>query len=279
MATAASASRLGLALALAACGGSGAKSPDAATTCELTANTASGGVVTNGCALLDRDTSACATTRSAAGLTGAWLHFSCRVTLTAGATTVALASDDQPDYASNYFATTDPCYAPFTPSFPDPNHIAAQAFTLSVPLAPDTTAHAMGLGPVGMAVDGVAIFDNQAAPGDDIFDEVGSFDECAGHPQMSGAYHYHTEPYAISSDDDRLIGVLADGYFVYGRLDADGSTPTLDAAGGHVGTTPDSPGTAVYHHHLVLQMDTKSSASAWFLTTGTYAGTPGSATL
>ena len=265
-------------IAVAACGGRAPATADAArdagSGCALTAATTPTSTVTNGCTRVERDTSACMAARTAQGLSGAWLAFSCRVTLAKQSDRVQVASDGQPDHPSNYFATTDPCYAPYAPAFPDPNHITPQQLHLDVPLAPDTTNTPMGLGPVGMAVDGVAIFDNQAAPGDDIYTEARSFDRCGGHPQMSGMYHYHGEPYAISYDDDRLIGVLRDGYFVYGRRDADGSLPTLDARGGHVGPTPDSA-TPVYHYHLSEQTSTTGGTVGemqWFLTTGTYEG-------
>lgn len=248
--------------------------------CTLAASTTPTATVTNGCALLDRDTSGCSDARTAQGLGGAWLQFSCRVKLTKKSGTtgdyVQADSDGQPDYTSNYFPTTSPCYAAYTPSFPDPNQIAAQGLSFHVPLAPTTTNTAMGLGPVGVAVDGVPIFDNQAAPGDDIFTEAQSFDRCGGHPAPGGVYHFHGEPYAISSDDARLIGVLSDGYFVYGRRDADGSLPALDARGGHVAATPDST-TPVYHYHLNQQTSTAAGTAGqmqWFLTTGTYEGTP-----
>src|SRR5205823_11194833 len=103
----------------------------------------------------------------------------------------------------------------------------------------------------------VALFSNVAAPGDDIYLEAATFDPCRAHPTQTGVYHYHSEPYAISSNDSNLIGVMRDGYFVYGRKDADGSTPALDAAGGHTGTTPDSA-TPVYHYHVNLQTSTAS---------------------
>src|SRR5207237_783471 len=73
-----------------------------------------------------------------------------------------------------------------------------------VPVTPATTGQTMGLGPVGIAVNGVASFDDQAAPGDDIFQEALSFDQCQGHPAPGGTYHYHSEPYAISYDDAAL---------------------------------------------------------------------------
>ena len=257
---------------LAACGSSTKPAIDAVTGCALAANTTATSTVTNGCTLVTRDTSACMASRTAQGLSGAWLEFSCRVTLTATTDHVQVAADSQPDYKSNYFSSSDVCYEAYTTQFPDPNLIKAQNISLSIPLAPNTTNTAMGLGPVGVAIDGVAIFDNQAAPGDDIFTEAGSFDRCGGHPAPGGEYHFHGEPYSISSDDDHLIGVLRDGYFVYGRRDSDGSLPTLDARGGHVGGT-----SAVYHYHLNQQTSTTPGTAGemqWFLTTGTYEGTP-----
>src|SRR4051812_39198947 len=56
-----------------------------------------------------------------------------------------------------------------------------------------------------------------------------------GHPQGTGIYHYHSEPYALSYDDGNFIGVMRDGYAIYGRKDADGTYPTVDMYGGHTG--------------------------------------------
>jgi hypothetical protein len=277
---------------LAACGGGGpsqildggadlaadAASADLAPAgCALSENTTPMSPVTNGCPVLARNTSDCNNARMTAGLSGAWLAFSCRVTITPGATAYQVQSDGQPDYVSNYFPTTSPCWASYTPAFPDPNQIAAQSLSLQIAVNHTTNHTAMGLGAVGMAVNGVAIFDNQAAPGDDIFTEAQSFDRCGGHPAPGGMYHYHGEPYAISYDDASLIGVLRDGYFVYGRRDMDGSLPVLDAQGGHTGTTP-YHASPIYHYHLNEQTSTKPGTSGqtqWFITTGTYEGNPG----
>jgi hypothetical protein len=76
------------------------------------------------------------TTRQSAGLAGAWLQFSCRVGLAVVGSNVQITADSQPDYASNYFATTSACYAAFTPAFPDPNLIAAQKIVMLVPMPP-----------------------------------------------------------------------------------------------------------------------------------------------
>jgi YHYH protein len=244
--------------------------------CALTARTAPTSTITNGCALLTRDASSCSTERTMQGLSGAWLAFSCRVTLINMGSWVQATADSRPDYASNYFAKTDACWTDYTPSFPDPNLITAQNLSLQIPLTPNTTPATMGLGAVGVAVNGVEIFDNQAAPGDDIFLEAGSFDRCGGHPAPGGAYHYHGEPFAISSDDSNLVGVLRDGYFVYGRRDGDGSLPVLDANGGHLAPPPGETA-ARYHYHLNKQTSNNPGTGGqvqWFLTTGTYEGTP-----
>lgn len=234
-----------------------------------------------GCHVLGRDASACEDARAAQGLSGFWLAFSCRVTLTktsdGGASVVKAESDGQPDYRSNYFPAGDACHEDYTGAIQNPNQIAAKSYSVEFPLSPDTTSSKMMGAVVGMAVNGVPIFANFAAPGDDIYQEAMTFDRCGGHPQMSGAYHYHSEPYAITYDDANLVGVLRDGYPLYGRKDADGTYPQLDEFGGHTGTTPDSPDTPVYHYHVNEQTSTNPMTAGekqWFLTTGTYRGTP-----
>lgn len=162
----------------------------------------------------------------------------------------------------------------------NPNLIAAKSYTVNFPLAPDTNFQSMnGTAVVGLALNGVPIFGNFAAPGDDIFREALTFDRCGGHPQMAGAYHYHGEPYSLSYDDSRLIGVLRDGYPVYGRNESDGGVPTLDTYGGHSSVTADSDGAAVYHYHLNQQTSSAVGTAGqmqWFLTKGTFRGTPAS---
>jgi hypothetical protein len=253
--------------------------------CTLTANTYAS-AVTNaaGCRLLVRDASACAAARVAQGLSGFWLKFSCRVTLnvtTNGASQVVIASaDNLPDYKSNYFTAGDACYEVYNGAIRNPNNIAEMALTLQFPRSP-TLSHTPFSGAiVGLALNGVGIFGNFAAPTDDIYMEAQTFDRCGAHPQMHGMYHYHSEPYSISNDDANFIGVLRDGYPVYGRREMDGSYPSnLDNYGGHTASTPDSP-TPVYHYHLSEQTQTDMTKSTygqkqWFLTKGAYRGAPG----
>jgi hypothetical protein len=230
-----------------------------------------------GCALLERDTSACESSRTAQGLSGFWLKFSCRVTLTKSGLNVIIETDSQPDHKSQYFDSSDACYESFSASgrFTNPNSIAAQSVQVSVPYSPAAagSTSAMDGGVVGVAIDGTVIYDNEAAPGDDIYDEAASFDKCEGHPDSRGMFHYHTEPVSISSEDANFIGVMRDGFPIYGRYDSGSSTPTLDSAQGHSGTTVDS-GSSIYHYHVKIQ--TSGSDSAYFITNGLYKGTKGS---
>lgn len=264
-----------------AAGSAGSGGSGASTACELTASTTrSGSASPSGCALLDRDTSSCRAAREAAGLTGPWLQFSCRVALVRRAIGsqdyVQATSDDRPDYASNYFAADDPCHEAYSGGIQNPNLIVSQALEVLFPLTPNESGEPLRGAIVGLALNGVGIFGNFAAPGDDIFAEARTFDRCGAHPQMSGVYHYHGEPPSISYDDARFIGYLRDGYPVYGRRDPDGSTPALDASGGHVGPTADDASDH-YHYHLNLQVSTASGTAGeeqWFLAKDRFHGAP-----
>jgi hypothetical protein len=299
---------LGLGLALAACGGGGESATgsgggDGTTSgntttsggdttssttsgspsdCALTANTTPTSVTSpSGCHVLERDTSSCKAAREAAGLSGFWLDFSCRVTLSVatqnGAQVVKAATDDQPDYESNYFPTTDACHEDYTAAIQNPNLIQAKNLVIQFPLTTDMNAQPQMSAVVALALNGVVIFGNYAAPGDDIYQEAKTFDRCGAHPQMTGEYHYHSEPYSISYDDANFIGVMRDGYPIYGRKDKDGTYPTLDEYGGHTGVTADSPTTPVYHYHVNEQTSTNPMTAGqkqWFITAGKYRGTP-----
>jgi len=247
-----------------------------ANACTLMASTTPTSVVSSsGCVLLDRDTSACEADRKNQGLSGFWLELSCRVTLMTSAGKVSAKADGQPDYLSNYFPPDNVCHEVYTGGKQNPNDLLPKTYDIAFPTTADTSPTIMMLGIVGLAVNGVPIFGDFAAPGDDIFAEAATFDRCAAHPTAGGMYHYHSEPLAISQDDDRFIGVMRDGYPIYGRKDIDGSYPTLDATGGHTGVTKHSPTTPTYHYHVNLQTNAQNTTqSQWFITAGTYHGSP-----
>ena len=117
------------------------------------------------------------------------------------------------------------------------------SYTLRVPTNPAVaaTSTSTGLGPIGIAVSGSMIYNDEEGPNMPLDDAIPSLDYTAAHtgPQ---SYHYHLEPKAWSDDDDNLIGIMSDGFFIYGRRDYDGNYPSdLDESGGHFGPTPHNP--------------------------------------
>ena len=125
-------------------------------------------------------------------------------------------------------------------------------FTLRVPVNAEKAASpsATGLGPIGIAVSGSVIYNDQEGPNVPLDNAAPSLDYSGAHtgPQ---SYHYHLEPKAWSNDDHKLIGIISDGFFLYGRRDSEnGDYPTdLDASGGHFGPTIHNPD-GEYHYHI-----------------------------
>ena len=254
--------------------------------------------VTNSCTLVSRDTSSCQTARTALGLSGNWLKFSCNVTLGladasgnsttnyAAATYVTVTFVDLPDYSSNYYVSGTYSFTAnsssvggsfsslsntYSPSYPNPSNIAQQSITMNIPITPShwTTTQAMDLGQIGVSINGVALYSNLASGSDSIYTEESSFDQCKGHPssENGGTYHYHSEPYSISYNDNNLIGVMRDGYFIFGRKDYNGTdvsatwtsstnlasstgTDMLYIYGGHTGVDPQLGTGSSFHYHL-----------------------------
>jgi hypothetical protein len=221
--------------ALVACGGSSAAS--------VTSPTAVSGATT---------TTPTTSGSSNASLTGIYSRFRSAVTVSTSGSTVTLASQDVPDHVSPYWGTGNALYeAPHAGMQVNPFRIVAQSLTMRVPAAPAVSGMTdTPLGPIGMAINGVALFNQYAAGRVPLTTEIVSFDRFNGHPSPSSQYHYHFEPVSITGGDPAgLVGVLLDGFPVYGPQDAGGVTPTnLDACNGHTGVTADAPA-GVYHYH------------------------------
>lgn len=171
--------------------------------------------------------------------------------------------NDLPPYKTGYYSVSSGNNTTFpTTGLSDgaarsknPNTISSQSITMYVPKTPtykssghDSTTGS-GLDCIGVTTYGVCIFNNQAAPGDSLATEFATMDNGDGHPQSSGKYHHHTEPYYLTDDDDKLIGVMLDGYPVYGKKKQNGTYPTLNATTHAVSctTTHFSSGTYCYH--------------------------------
>ncbi|MFD2824029.1 YHYH protein [Lacinutrix iliipiscaria] len=147
------------------------------------------------------------------------------------------------------------------------------AFSLTVSANPQLAASstATGLGPIGISISGSVIYNDEEGPGVPLDSAVGSLDYTAAHtgPQ---SYHYHLEPKAWSDDDTELIGIISDGFFIYGRKCAStGTYPTdLDASGGHTSTTQHAD-EAEYHYHIQNEL---YLGQFYILFPGDYQGTP-----
>ena len=188
---------------------------------------------------------------------------------------VVISTTDVPDHKSPYFATTSAQYEAYNGTNKNfvlnPNRIAAQQMTFRIPISPTklSTPSPTPLGPIGVATNGVAIFNQYAANNQPLTGEINSFDQYNGHPQMTGVYHYHVEPVWLTrSSREALVGVLLDGYPVYGPMEngAPVATSSLDAAHGHFAVTREFP-QGVYHYH--------TTSDAPYINGSGFAGSPG----
>jgi hypothetical protein len=218
---------------------------------------------------------ACSTPTSPTGsdnssLPAVYQRFKSTVTIKVDGSTVVLTSNGVPDHNSPYFGVGNPGYeAPTAGMTVNPNKIASQDFVIRVPLSPaTTTASDTPMGPIGMATNGVAIFNQYAAGKQPVASEFPTFDRYNGHPQQTGVYHYHIEPVWLTSvSTSAFIGVLLDGFPIYGPTEATGSLPAgLDSCNGHTHATADVPN-GIYHYHVTTNTPYIS---------GCFKGTPGS---
>ncbi|MBX2845860.1 MAG: YHYH protein [Saprospiraceae bacterium] len=183
-----------------------------------------------------------------------------------------------PNHTSPYWSNTHPLFV-------EPTVTTYQAmapgnidnfngsYTLRVDASPSLAAgsSATGLGPIGLAVSGAVIYNDQEGPNVPLDNAIPSLDYTAAHtgPQ---SYHYHLEPKAWSSDDEALIGIMSDGFFLYGRkCNSTGTYPTdLDESGGHFSTTQHTS-SEEYHYHIQNELYLNQY---YILFPGNYQGTP-----
>ena len=182
------------------------------------------------------------------------------VQISIGESTITITSTNQPDHKSAYYPTTNALYESYVDtSNPDfkinPNKIVAQNLVFKIPRYPaeSTSKSSTSLGPMGVSINSVVFFNQNAGPGDDIFEELNTFDQYTGHPQQQGQYHYHIKPTWLTElkGSDAFLGFLLDGFPVYGPLEG-GKTlisDDLDAYHGHTSATADFPD-GIYHYHV-----------------------------
>ncbi|WP_344924214.1 YHYH protein [Aquimarina addita] len=171
-----------------------------------------------------------------------------------------------------YIAPTVTTEEDMTPTrIPQYDGTASLTVTTTPEIASSTTA--TQLGAIGIAVSGAAIFNDQEGNG--ALDEAAvSLDYTGGHIGPA-EYHYHLEPLAFTNDDENLVGIIADGFFIYGRkCNATGTYPNdLDASGGHTSTTQHT-NEAEYHYHIINEL--YSTTGRYIVFVGPYQGDPSS---
>lgn len=162
--------------------------------------------------------------------------------------------NDLPDHTTGTFpiSSSDDAYVVDR----NPNSIREQSISFSIPANPTAAAQPNCVGgEVGIMLSGSLFFNAFDAEGRDaVAHEVQ--DECDGHPQLSGFYHYHSLSDCIedkSNGHSALVGYAFDGYGIYGYYGEDGAEVTnedLDVCHGHTHVVEwDGQMVEMYHYH------------------------------
>ncbi len=178
--------------------------------------------------------------------------------------------NDLPDHPTGTFpiSSSDDAYAIDR----NPNSISEQSVTLTLPANPTVAAQPNCIGnEVGIMLSGVVIFNAFDAAGRDAgAHEVQ--DNCDGHPQQSGFYHYHSLSDCFqdtATGHSALMGYAFDGFGIYGYYGEDGSELTnadLDECHGHSHAIEwDGQSVDMYHYHATHEFP---------YTVGCFMGTP-----
>ncbi len=112
-------------------------------------------------------------------------------------------------------------------------------------------------GPVGVAIDGVPIF-NPCTQGGCVTGgdtkALGQLDTCNGHAGRADDYHYHAAPTCMMAGrpanywDTHPLGWALDGFAIFGYHDADGAPAQRDdICGGNTKPVPNAPQGYSYH--------------------------------
>ncbi|XP_071944086.1 uncharacterized protein [Antedon mediterranea] len=131
------------------------------------------------------------------------------------------------------------------PSQHTPNSIIEQDYYYQFPRNPIVASESTALnqGPVGISINGIPFYNPWTNDGQNAV--LGErFDDCDGHPDKRGRYHYHKMPSSCVFTVEEgvastIIGVALDGFPIYGPIDEDGSrlrTTDLDECHGKHGT-------------------------------------------
>ena len=186
------------------------------------------------------------------------------VTISFDGSNITIESNGLPNHTSPFYSADNSLYIQPVVADPDamsPGSIRAGDLSVTLPAAPEkaATSSATGLGAIGIAVTGAPIFNGQEGPTASLTERIAvGFDYAGGHMGPTG-YHYHTESVdveentTLSHDDEKLVGIMSDGFLLYGRkCNATDDYPSdLDVSGGHTSSTQHSNGEEFYHYHII----------------------------
>jgi hypothetical protein len=141
---------------------------------------------------------------------------------------------------------------------PNPNAIQAQSLSLSLPVNPtfSNTPYCVGMGPIGMMITGVPLYNAfdaglRDAPAHELQDS------CGGHPQQQGEYHYHNLSSCIKNASvARVLGYAYDGYPITGPEVYPGqflTTEDLDVCHGITSDVQVDGQTKTTYHYVMTQ--------------------------
>jgi hypothetical protein len=172
-----------------------------------------------------------------------------------------LRTNDLPNHGTGVFpiASSDDAFAYDR----NPNSIRSQNIDLGLPAWPSIAdaPSCLGLGAIGVTLTGVELFDGLDAPGRDA--EAHEIqDICGGHPEVTGAYHYHAQPICFNVPDladghSGLTGYAIDGFGIYGPNGENGvplSDGDLDECHGHTHVIEwEGQMVEMYHYHFTTE--------------------------
>jgi hypothetical protein len=155
----------------------------------------------------------------------------------------------------------------------NPNSISAQNIRYELPASPIMAGAAacLPMGQIGVLLTGSYLFNALDAAGKDaVAHEIQ--DDCQGHPQQNGSYHYHGLTTCIDdpgTGHSVLLGYALDGFGIYGMRGENGETLTnadLDECHGHTHEIEwNGQMVVMYHYHATHEYP---------YTLGCFRGTP-----
>ncbi|XP_001189765.2 uncharacterized protein LOC755406 [Strongylocentrotus purpuratus] len=138
-----------------------------------------------------------------------------------------IKSNDIPDHDTGVFPTRGE----------NPNEIEEQDFSYRIAKNPvvNEESTCLPLGPIAIATNGIVMYNPWDTDDENAVEGEGAevFDECDGHPDGLGRYHYHKQPSSclftiIEGEPSPLVGVAFDGFAIYGPVNEYGVLLTSD---------------------------------------------------